>query len=145
LSIKNDGPAGWAVHPGEILREEFLRPMGISPYRLSVDLGVSAPTVNEIVREKRAITPEVAVRLARYFGTSEQFWLNLQDAFAVYHVRKKYSRKINAIKPGCRGCRAIGYCCDLARSGGAGRPAKKLPPPPKPKEGLDGAPGIRSR
>jgi antitoxin HigA-1 len=99
VSIKNDGPAGWAVHPGEILREEFLRPMGISPYRLSVDLGVSAPTVNEIVREKRGITPEMAVRLARYFGTSEQFWLNLQDAFAVYHVRKKYSREINAIKP----------------------------------------------
>jgi antitoxin HigA-1 len=99
VSIKNDGPAGWAVHPGEILREEFLRPMAISSYRLSVDLGVSAPTVNEIVREKRGITPEMAVRLARYFGTSEQFWLNLQDAFAVYHVRKKYSREINAIKP----------------------------------------------
>ena len=98
-SIRNDGPAGWAVHPGEILREEFLVPMGISAYRLSVDLGVSAPTVNDIVREKRGITPEMAARLARYFGNSEQFWLNLQDAFAVHHVRKKYSRQLRAIRP----------------------------------------------
>ncbi|MFZ1007479.1 MAG: HigA family addiction module antitoxin [Candidatus Sulfotelmatobacter sp.] len=99
MSIKNEGSAGWAVHPGEILREEFLRPMGISAYRLAVDLRVSAPTVNDIVREKRGITPEMAARLAKYFGTSEQFWLNLQDAFAVHRVKKKYSREIRAIKP----------------------------------------------
>jgi len=99
VSIKNEGPAGWAVHPGEMLREEFLRPMGISAYRLSVDLGVSAPTVNDIVREKRGITPEMAARLARYFGTSEQFWLNLQDAFAVHQVKKKYAKELRAIKP----------------------------------------------
>jgi antitoxin HigA-1 len=98
-TIKNDGPAGWAVHPGKILREEFLEPMGISAYRLAVELRVSAPTVNDIVREKRGITPEMAARLARYFGTSEQFWLNLQDAFAVYHVRRKYSRELKAIRP----------------------------------------------
>ena len=99
MSIKNDGPAGWAVHPGEILREEFLAPMGISAYRLAVELCVSAPTVNDIVREKRGITPEMAARLARYFGTSEQFWLNLQDAFAVHRVKKKLSRELKAIKP----------------------------------------------
>jgi addiction module HigA family antidote len=98
MSIKNDAPASWAVHPGEILREEFLSPMGISPYKLSVDLKVSPPTVNDIVREKRGITPEMA-RLARYFGTSEQFWLNLQDAFAVHQVKKKYSKELKAIKP----------------------------------------------
>jgi addiction module HigA family antidote len=99
VSIKNEGAAGWAVHPGEILREEFLAPMGISAYRLSVELGVSAPTVNDIVREKRGITPEMAARLAKYFGTSEQFWLNLQDAFAVHQVRKKYWKELRAIKP----------------------------------------------
>ena len=99
VSIKNEGPAGWAMHPGEMLREEFLRPMGISAYRLSVDLGVSAPTVNDIVREKRGVTPEMAARLAKYFGTSEQFWLNLQDAFAVYQVKRKYSKELRAIKP----------------------------------------------
>jgi addiction module HigA family antidote len=99
MSIKNDRSAGWAVHPGEILREEFLVPLGISPYRLAVDLRVSPPTVNDIVREKRGVTPEMAARLARYFGTSEQFWLNLQDAFAVHQVKKKYSRELRAIKP----------------------------------------------
>jgi addiction module HigA family antidote len=99
MSIKNDRPAAWAVHPGEILREEFLEPMGISAYRLALDLRVSAPTVNDIVREKRGITPEMAARLAKYFGTSEQFWLNLQDAFAVHQVKKKYSRELRAIKP----------------------------------------------
>src|SRR4029077_8948768 len=52
MNIKNEGPAGWAVHPGEILREEFLEPMGVSAYRLGVELGVSPPTVNDIVREK---------------------------------------------------------------------------------------------
>ena len=57
MSFKNNGPAGWAVHPGETLREEFLEPMNISPFKLALDLGVSPPTVNDIVREKRGITP----------------------------------------------------------------------------------------
>lgn len=99
MSIKNDNAAGWAVHPGEILREEFLEPMGISAYKLSVELRVSPPTVNDIVREKRGITPEMAARLAKYFGTSEQFWLNLQDAFAVHQVKEKYAKELKAIKP----------------------------------------------
>lgn len=99
MSLKNDRVAGWSVHPGEILREEFLVPMGISAYRLAVDLRVSPPTVNEIVREKRGVTPEMAARLARYFGTSEQFWLNLQDAFAVHHVRQKLGKELKAIRP----------------------------------------------
>ena len=99
MSIKNEGQAGWAVHPGEILREEFLEPMNISAYRLSVELRVSPPTVNDIVREKRGITPEMAARLAKYFGTSEQFWLNLQDAFAVHQVKEKYAKELRAIKP----------------------------------------------
>ena len=99
VSIKNESPAGWAVHPGEILREEFLGLMGISVYRLAVELLVSPPTVNDIVREKRGITPKMAARLAKYFGTSEQFWLNLQNAFAVHQVRKKYSKELKAIRP----------------------------------------------
>ena len=99
MSIKNEGQAGWAVHPGEILREEFLEPIKISAYRLSVELRVSPPTVNDIVREKRGITPEMAARLAKYFGTSEQFWLNLQDAFAVHQVKEKYAKELKAIKP----------------------------------------------
>ncbi|MGC1372891.1 MAG: HigA family addiction module antitoxin [Candidatus Sulfotelmatobacter sp.] len=99
MSIKNEVQAGWAVHPGEILREEFLGPMGISAYRLSVELHVTPPTVNDIVREKRGITPEMAARLSKYFGTSEQFWLNLQNAFAIHEVKRKHSKELKAIKP----------------------------------------------
>ena len=99
MSIKNEGQAGWAVHPGEILREEFLEPMGISAYRLAVELRVSPPTINDIIREKRGVTPEMAARLAKYFGTSAQFWLNLQDALALHKVKEKYARELKAIKP----------------------------------------------
>ena len=99
MSIKNELQAGWAVHPGEILREEFLGPMNISPYRLSVELHVSAPTINDIVREKRNVTPEMAARLAKFFGTSEQFWLNLQDAFSIHEVKQKHSKELKAITP----------------------------------------------
>ena len=66
------------VHPGEILMEEFLLPLGISQYRLSKDVGVTPRRINEIVHGKRAISPDTALRLARYFGTTETFWSNLQ-------------------------------------------------------------------
>ena len=66
------------VHPGEILLEEFLKPMGISQNKLAVDIGVPPRRINEIVREKRRITAETALRLGRYFGISAQFWLGLQ-------------------------------------------------------------------
>src|ERR1700674_1112893 len=59
-------------------------PRGITPHKLALDLHVSPPTINEIVREKRAITPETATRLAKYFGNSEQFWLNLQDTYSLF-------------------------------------------------------------
>jgi addiction module HigA family antidote len=66
------------IHPGEILLEEFLEPMGISQYRLAKDISVPPRRINEIVKGKRGITPDTALRLSRYFGTSERFWLNLQ-------------------------------------------------------------------
>ena len=66
------------VHPGEILLEEFLKPMGISQNKLAVDIGIPPRRINEIVREKRRITAETALRLGRYFGISAQFWLGLQ-------------------------------------------------------------------
>ena len=66
------------IHPGEILLEEFLEPMGISQYRLAKDISVPPRRINEIVKGIRAITPDTALRLSRYFGTSERFWLNLQ-------------------------------------------------------------------
>ncbi len=66
------------IHPGEILLEEFLKPMSISQYRLAKDICVSARRINEIVHGQRAITPQTGLRLSRYFGTSERFWVNLQ-------------------------------------------------------------------
>lgn len=69
------------VHPGEVLLEEFLKPMGLSQNRLALDIGVPPRRINEIVLEKRRITADTALRLARYFGTSPQFWLGLQTDY----------------------------------------------------------------
>lgn len=69
------------IHPGEVLLEEFLKPMGISQYRVAKDVSVSPRRINEIVHGKRAITADTALRLGRHFGTSPQFWMNLQTRF----------------------------------------------------------------
>ncbi len=69
------------VHPGEVLLGEFLKPMGLSQSRLALDIGVHPRRINEIVLEKRSVTADTALRLARYFGTSPQFWLGLQDDY----------------------------------------------------------------
>ena len=69
------------IHPGEILLEEFLKPMGISQYRLAKDISVPPRRINEIVHGTRAITPDTALRLSRYFGQSERFWVNLQTRY----------------------------------------------------------------
>ena len=71
------------IHPGEILLEEFLKPMGISQYRCALDLHVPPRRINEIVHGKRSITADTALRLSRYFGMSERFWLNLQTRYAL--------------------------------------------------------------
>ena len=69
------------IHPGEILMKEFLEPMGITQYRLAKDISVVPRRVNEIVHGKRAITADTALRLSKYFGTSEKFWMNLQTRY----------------------------------------------------------------
>lgn len=69
------------IHPGEILLEEFLSPLGVSQYRLAKETSVPARRINEIVRGSRSISADTALRLARYFGTSERFWLNLQARY----------------------------------------------------------------
>ena len=69
------------VHPGEVLLEEFLEPMGISQYRLSKDISVPPRRINEIVHGKRSVTADTALRLSRYFGMSDRFWLNLQTSY----------------------------------------------------------------
>jgi addiction module HigA family antidote len=78
-----------AIHPGEILREEFLAPLGMSANALAMELRVPAPRINDVVRERRAITPDTALRLARYFDTTAQFWLNLQSSFDLKQVEKE--------------------------------------------------------
>lgn len=74
---KKDAP----THPGEILLEEFLKPMDISQHKLAKDISVSAGRINDIVRGNHSITADTAIRLSRYFGLSERFWLNLQAAY----------------------------------------------------------------
>ncbi|MGE4090216.1 MAG: HigA family addiction module antitoxin [Candidatus Binatia bacterium] len=69
------------IHPGEILREEFMEPLGLSANALAAALRVPAPRINDIVRERRGISPDTALRLARYFGSTPQFWLNLQASY----------------------------------------------------------------
>lgn len=69
------------IHPGEILREEFMLPLGLSAHALAMALRVPAPRINDIVRERRAVTADTALRLARYFGTSAEFWLGLQSDY----------------------------------------------------------------
>lgn len=82
------------IHPGEILREEFLEPLAMSAHALSLDLHVPAPRINDIVRERRAISTDTAMRLARYFGTTPQFWLNLQTAFDLKQTEAKVGEQI---------------------------------------------------
>jgi len=69
------------THPGEVLLEEFLKPLGLSQYRLAKDTSVSARRINEIVQGKRSISAETALRLSRFFGTTDRFWLNLQSRY----------------------------------------------------------------
>jgi len=88
------------VHPGEVLREEFLAPLGMSANALAQALHVTAARVNEILRERRGITPDTALRLARYFGGDAESWLNLQQAYDLKVTRLEREAEILAtIKP----------------------------------------------
>ena len=82
------------VHPGEVLREEFMRPVGLSMNRLALDHRVPVTRIAEIVHQRRGITPDTALRLARYFNTTAQFWMNLQASYDLEKARDKESAKI---------------------------------------------------
>jgi antitoxin HigA-1 len=101
MSNKRRTPAGWAIHPGEILKEEFLRPLEISGYALAKSIKVPAQTVNDIVLRKRGVSAEMAVRLSKFFGTTPEFWMNLQAAYELANVRnnKKLSQQVEKINP----------------------------------------------
>ena len=84
------------IHPGEILLEEFLKPMGISQYRLAKDISVSARRINEIVHGTRAVSANTALRLAKYFGMTPMFWLNLQMHFDLEIEADKMGKSLNS-------------------------------------------------
>jgi addiction module HigA family antidote len=82
------------IHPGEILMEEFLKPLGITQYKLAKDIHVPARRINEIVHGKRSITADTALRLSRYFNLSERFWLNLQARYDLEVEKDKLNNRI---------------------------------------------------
>jgi addiction module HigA family antidote len=92
------------VHPGEILLEEFMKPLGLSQTRLGRNLGVSPRRINEIVHGKRSITADTALRLSRYFGTSAEFWLGLQADYdldlATDRLSDRIDREVKVFSPG---------------------------------------------
>jgi addiction module HigA family antidote len=87
------------IHPGEILQVEYLEPLGVTQHRLAVAIGVPPRRINEIVHGKRGITADTALRLARFFGTSERFWLNLQSRYALEIERDRLAGTLEQIEP----------------------------------------------
>jgi addiction module HigA family antidote len=83
------------VTPGEILEEEFLKPLGVAQYRLAKDISVPASRINEIVKGKRAITADTALRLAKYFGVAAQFWLNLQTHYDLEQEQARLKKRLD--------------------------------------------------
>ncbi len=92
MNKKKDAP----IHPGEILLEEFLKPMNISQYQLAKDISVSARRINEIVHGNRSISADTAIRLSRYFQLSERFWLNLQATYDLAREKDKLEGRIES-------------------------------------------------
>lgn len=87
------------IHPGEVLMLDFLEPLGVTQHRLAVSIGVPPRRINEIVHGKRRISADTALRLARYFGTSERFWINLQSRYDLKIERDNLGSKLEAITP----------------------------------------------
>ena len=86
------------IHPGEVLKEEFLVPMSISAYRLAKEINVPETRISEIVRGKRAITADTAIRFAKFFGTTAEFWLNLQNLYDLEEEETNHAPEFEMIK-----------------------------------------------
>ncbi|MDR2014554.1 MAG: HigA family addiction module antidote protein [Azoarcus sp.] len=86
------------IHPGEVLREEFLTPLGMSAHALAMGLQVPAPRINDIVRERRAVTADTALRLSRFFGTTAEFWMGLQSDYDTARTRVKLANILPRIQ-----------------------------------------------
>lgn len=87
------------IHPGEMLREEFLAPLGLAPYTLAKALGVPRTRIERLAREETPVTPDTALRLARYFGTTPEFWMNVQSAYDLTREEREKRSEIEAIAP----------------------------------------------
>jgi len=86
------------IHPGKILQDEFLAPLGISAYKLSKDIGIAQTRISEILRGNRRITPDTALRFSKYFGNSAKYWLGIQDDFDIKEHLKTKEEELDAIK-----------------------------------------------
>jgi addiction module HigA family antidote len=87
------------AHPGEIIREEFLEPLGISQTELADSLAIPFKTINKLINEKRNLNSELALKLSRYFGTSVELWLNLQNQYDIYFILKNRGKEIKKVHP----------------------------------------------
>ena len=85
------------IHPGEVLKEEFLDPIDISVYRLSKDTGLSQTRLGQLVKGKRGVTAETAVKLGKFFGIAPEFWMNLQSLYDIEEAQKQYKKDLKAI------------------------------------------------
>lgn len=94
-----EAPTTAPIHPGEVLLEEYLTPLRVTQHHLALAIGVPPRRINEIVHGKRGITADTALRLARYFGTSERFWLNLQGRYEIEVERDRLAGILNEIEP----------------------------------------------
>lgn len=99
MSIPNTGMKRRPTHPGEMLREDFLPDYGLTVSGLAEALGVSRQSVNELLRERRAVSPEMALRLGRLFGNSPEFWLNAQRAVDLWDAAQAIEKEVARIKP----------------------------------------------
>jgi addiction module HigA family antidote len=99
MSYERKGTAAWAIHPGEILREEFLKPMKLSGYALAMSLNVTPQRVSDIILKKSGISADMAIRLGRFFGMSPEFWMNLQASYELALAEKSLKKQIEKIKP----------------------------------------------
>ena len=98
MSYERRTSAAWATHPGDILKHEFLKPMGLSGYALAKAIGVTAQRVSDITTRKSGISADMALLLSAYFGTTAEFWMNLQSSYALASVGKKIRNQAKKIK-----------------------------------------------
>ena len=87
------------IHPGEILLEEFIKPLGLSANQLAIELRVPVSRIYDIIHERRGLTPDTAVRLGRFFGTSSYFWMNLQNTYDLFRLEDAMAEELSRIQP----------------------------------------------